>query len=52
MSKTTDAFVEQNRERLLDELKEFLRIPSIARSPSTAAISTAPRNLWPTACAM
>jgi len=33
MSKTTDAFVEQNRERLLDELKEFLRIPSISTLP-------------------
>jgi acetylornithine deacetylase/succinyl-diaminopimelate desuccinylase-like protein len=33
MSKTTDAFVEQNRDRLLDELKEFLRIPSISTLP-------------------
>ena len=33
MSKTTDTFVEQNRERLLDELKEFLRIPSISTLP-------------------
>jgi acetylornithine deacetylase/succinyl-diaminopimelate desuccinylase-like protein len=33
MSKTTDAFVEQNRGRLLDELKEFLRIPSISTLP-------------------
>jgi acetylornithine deacetylase/succinyl-diaminopimelate desuccinylase-like protein len=33
MSKTTDAFVEQNRDRLLEELKEFLRIPSISTLP-------------------
>src|ERR1022692_4278987 len=33
MSKTTDTFVEQNRDRLLDELKEFLRIPSISTLP-------------------
>jgi len=33
MSKTTDAFVEENRDRLLDELKEFLRIPSISTLP-------------------
>ncbi len=33
MSKTTDAFVEQNRDRLLEELKQFLRIPSISTLP-------------------
>src|ERR1700691_2505967 len=33
MSKTTDAFVEQNHDRLLEELKEFLRIPSISTLP-------------------
>lgn len=33
MSQATNAFVEQNRERLLDELKEFLRIPSISTLP-------------------
>ena len=33
MSKTTDTFVEENRDRLLDELKEFLRIPSISTLP-------------------
>ena len=33
MSAATDAFVEQNRDRLLDELKEFLRIPSISTLP-------------------
>ncbi len=33
MSAATDAFVNQNRERFLDELKEFLRIPSISTLP-------------------
>jgi len=33
MSTTTDTFVEQNRERLLEELKTFLRIPSISTLP-------------------
>jgi len=33
MSTATDTFVEQNRDRLLDELKEFLRIPSISTLP-------------------
>src|SRR5574340_92077 len=33
MSSATDAFVEQNRERLLNELNEFLRIPSISTLP-------------------
>ncbi|MFN7993535.1 MAG: dipeptidase [Bryobacteraceae bacterium] len=33
MSTATDTFVEQNRDRLLNELKEFLRIPSISTLP-------------------
>ena len=33
MSASTDAFVDQNRERFLEELKEFLRIPSISTLP-------------------
>src|SRR5579862_6395809 len=33
MSTTTDKFVDQNRERLLEELKTFLRIPSISTLP-------------------
>ena len=33
MSTTTNEFVEQNRERLLEELKTFLRIPSISTLP-------------------
>jgi acetylornithine deacetylase/succinyl-diaminopimelate desuccinylase-like protein len=36
MSDTTDAFIEQNRARFLEELKEFIRIPSISTSPDTA----------------
>jgi acetylornithine deacetylase/succinyl-diaminopimelate desuccinylase-like protein len=33
MSQATDTFVEQNKIRLLDELKDFLRIPSISTLP-------------------
>ena len=33
MSAATDTFVHQNRTRLLDELKEFVRIPSISTLP-------------------
>jgi acetylornithine deacetylase/succinyl-diaminopimelate desuccinylase-like protein len=33
VSATTDAFVENNQERFLEELKEFLRIPSISTLP-------------------
>ena len=33
MSQATDTFVEQHKTRLLDELKEFLRIPSVSTLP-------------------
>jgi acetylornithine deacetylase/succinyl-diaminopimelate desuccinylase-like protein len=33
MATGTEQFVEQNRERLLEELKEFIRIPSISTDP-------------------
>src|SRR5215467_2860608 len=33
MSNTTDTFVQANEERFLEELKEFLRIPSISTLP-------------------
>ncbi|MEX2261177.1 MAG: dipeptidase [Bryobacteraceae bacterium] len=33
MSAATNAFIEKNRERFLEELKEFLRIPSISTLP-------------------
>jgi len=33
MSKATDTFVEQNQARLLEELKDFLRIPSVSTLP-------------------
>src|SRR6202162_2542360 len=33
MSQATDTFVEQNQNRLLEELKDFLRIPSISTLP-------------------
>ena len=33
MSQATDLFVEQNKPRLLDELKTFLRIPSVSTLP-------------------
>jgi acetylornithine deacetylase/succinyl-diaminopimelate desuccinylase-like protein len=33
MSQATDTFVEQNQTRLLEELKDFLRIPSISTLP-------------------
>ncbi len=49
MSSSTDQFVEQNRERLLDELKQFLRIPSISTLPEHGWISTAPRSSSPIA---
>ena len=37
MSQATDAFVHQNRERLLEELKEFIRIPSVSTLPEHKA---------------
>src|SRR5258705_13533658 len=37
MSQATDAFVEKNRSRLLDELKELVRIPSISTAPEHIA---------------
>src|SRR5690242_12749988 len=33
MSATTDAFVQSNQDRFLEELKQFLRIPSISTLP-------------------
>lgn len=36
MSQATDAFVQQNRDRFLEELKTFLRIPSISTLPEHA----------------
>src|ERR1700730_14810071 len=33
MSASTDAFVQSNQDRFLEELKEFLRIPSISTLP-------------------
>lgn len=36
MSQATDAFVQENRDRLLSELKEFIRIPSISTLPEHA----------------
>ena len=37
MSAATDAFVQQNQHRLLEELKQFLRIPSISTLPENRA---------------
>jgi acetylornithine deacetylase/succinyl-diaminopimelate desuccinylase-like protein len=37
MSAATDSFVNQHRDRLLSELKEFVRIPSISTDPEHAA---------------
>jgi acetylornithine deacetylase/succinyl-diaminopimelate desuccinylase-like protein len=37
MSQAVDAFVQQNRGRLLEELMEFLRIPSISTLPENRA---------------
>ena len=37
MSTASDAFVEINRERFLEELKTFLRIPSISTLPENRA---------------
>jgi acetylornithine deacetylase/succinyl-diaminopimelate desuccinylase-like protein len=36
MSAATDAFIQQNRWRFLEELKDFIRIPSISTLPDTA----------------
>jgi acetylornithine deacetylase/succinyl-diaminopimelate desuccinylase-like protein len=33
MSQATTAFIEQNRERMLNELKDFIRIPSVSTLP-------------------
>jgi len=37
VSQATNAFVEQNKDRFLDELKDFLRIPSISTLPDHAS---------------
>ena len=37
MSQTVDTFIDANRERFLDELFSFLRIPSISTDPERAA---------------
>ena len=37
MSEKVDRFVKQNRERFLEELKDFIRIPSISTSPEHEA---------------
>jgi acetylornithine deacetylase/succinyl-diaminopimelate desuccinylase-like protein len=37
MSSATDAFVTENRDRFLSELKDFIRIPSISTLPEHAA---------------
>ena len=36
MSQATDSFIETNKSRLLDELKDFLRIPSVSTLPEHA----------------
>ncbi|HKA02007.1 MAG TPA: dipeptidase [Candidatus Solibacter sp.] len=36
MSAATDAFIQQNRWRFLEELKDFIRIPSVSTLPDTA----------------
>jgi acetylornithine deacetylase/succinyl-diaminopimelate desuccinylase-like protein len=37
VSSSTNAFVEQHQDRLLEELKQFLRIPSISAQPAHSA---------------
>jgi acetylornithine deacetylase/succinyl-diaminopimelate desuccinylase-like protein len=37
MSAATDAYIQENRPRLLDELKDFIRIPSISTLPERQA---------------
>ena len=42
MSAATDAFVNQNRDRLLAELKDFIRIPSISTFPPQSEVEGYP----------
>ena len=51
MSAATDSFVQQNRDRLLAELKEFIRIPSISTLPENSPISNGLPASSPAVCA-
>ena len=51
MSTPIDTYIDEHRDRFLDELKELCPSPASARCPSTGPTSNAPASLSPRACA-
>ena len=51
MHRPTDIFVEQHQDRLLEELKDFLRIPSISTLPEHQPDIAAALKMPATICA-
>lgn len=48
---TWQEFLEVNRERLLAEYFDLLRIPAFRRCPSAQPMCAAPVSMWLSACA-